>query len=111
MPDDNIRTHAKRRSPILIRLWRGEEALWKAYWLIGVLGGWAVQTVAANLVSFEIVPVLPAVGGALIYAVYVFVAIWRCAFNADRRIWGYLARAVLVALPLFSVVEILFGDG
>lgn len=111
MPDDNIRIHAKRRSPILIRLWRGEEALWKAYWLIGVLGGWAVQTVAANLVGFEIVPVLPAIGGALIYAAYVFVAIWRCAFNTDHRIWGYLARAVLIALPLISVVEILFGDG
>ena len=98
-----------KRAGILVRLWRGEERLWKAYWLIGVLGGWAVQSIVVNLVLFEIVPVIPGVAVSVLYALYAFVTIWRCAFNTARRFWGLLARGLIIVLPLLAIGELFLG--
>ena len=43
-----------RSSNLVLRIWRGEERLWKVYWLVAILGGWALATlVGAKIPLFE----------------------------------------------------------
>jgi hypothetical protein len=41
---------------------------------------------------------------AVIYAVFTGVAIWRCAFNVRRPIWGYAARTIVLVSAIYFVV-------
>lgn len=78
------------------RFWRGEDRLWKAFWLLWVLGWWAVGTIA---VLFQNAGGLPSYAGPtvlLLYMIWAGVGVWRCAFNVEWRGWGYIARSVVV---------------
>ncbi len=70
--------------------------MWKAYWLMGVLGGWVVATIVSNLVVFSIFPPIAGVLVMVLYAIYVAVAVWRCAFRVNWRPRGYAARTITV---------------
>jgi hypothetical protein len=91
----------------ILRAWRGEEKLWKVFWIYLVLAG-QVLTV---LTIFGVLALLPHVNifpwhaplwvyalcgawGMFLFCVGVWsvVALWRCTFNTDRRFWGYAAR-------------------
>ena len=39
-----------RSSNLVLRIWRGEERLWKVYWLVAMLGGWALATLVGAMV-------------------------------------------------------------
>jgi len=80
----------------LIRFWRGEERLWKAFWFIGILGGWLFTTLVKNLVVQGWLGILPQILLLVSYSIYSGVAIWRSAFNTAWVGWGYAARGVIV---------------
>ena len=88
--------------------WNGKEKLWKVFWLAGVLGGLALnilgKILTALLGPFGLIIALISVP----YIIWYFVAIWRCAFNADWRGWGYIARIYLL-LPLIAIPLVIGG--
>ena len=95
------------------RCWAGTARLWQAYWLVGVLGQFAVLLLCFavtypfwrgpqdNWWSDELSAVL-----LLGYLAFASVSIWRCAHNANNPVWGALARTIVVlswASGLFAI--------
>ena len=88
----------------IIRLWRGEVALVRAFWHWAVLGGLAVNGVTSLLFLALAVNdrmVLALIAGyalSIPYNIFVTVGVWRAADRhpGDRR-WAELARAVTAA--------------
>lgn len=99
------------------RAWKGETKLWIVFWLFGV----AVTTVgfiAFGLLMGILLGVLSMTGAPLIvvkvlgilviiipviYYIWNAVSLWRCAWNAKLKIWGYIVR-VLVVLGVVSTI-------
>ncbi len=89
--------------------WRGQQRLLSAFWGVGMLG-----TVFAVFVTLTVGLVVgsttlglghlpPWTPLAVIwvpYLVFAWVSVWRCAPNADTRLWGYLAQGAVVVYVL-----------
>ena len=93
---------------IINKAWRGEEKLWKIFWLgllflafISALGKVLVQ----NLPPFALFYGL----FRLAYIIWWLVSLWRCAFNVSARFWGYLARALVCLFPLAIIGLVVAG--
>ena len=83
---------------------RGEEDLWKVFWLYGLMLGYGLQFVVTEYV----LPMggnvtLAGIGFEFLYQLWLFIALWRCAFNADWSIWGYILRT-LQALTVLALI-------
>jgi hypothetical protein len=84
--------------------WHGRAKLWTAFWLFGVLGFGLLHVLVPLVVrGGDIIVSLPKplIGSALVavllvYYVFFAVATWRCAPNSNWRVWGWLARALIV---------------
>lgn len=86
------------------RAWRGKARAWQPFWLMVVPA--LLLAVAAVLLADRLRSAVPAnllaplgvASGALVAVLALAGAalLWRCAFNVDRRILGYLARALSV---------------
>jgi hypothetical protein len=81
------------------RAWDGEERLWRAWWIYGLL---AVATVlaltcAAEYAYFAGFPALEHLAIALKLAVYWLWlrAAWKCSRNVAMRAWTPVARTLL----------------
>ena len=98
------------------RPWKGGEDLWKVFWLYGFLfslvWGYLVKHVGfgpAATLYFQHQPKMMFVwiglfaGFGIIYKIWLFVSLWRCAFNAKWAIWGYLIRIVEV-LEVIAII-------
>lgn len=88
----------------------GGELLWRAFWLYGVLGS-ALLAGALLWGHAEQPGPARAAAGVLLFAGYTAWAacrIWRSAFNAEDREWGYAARAVVVFWVLNAVLGLGF---
>ncbi len=90
----------------VVTWFKGEERLWKPYWLGGFVGAICWQILAflaefAGLFVWILVIVL-----SVFYQFWILPAIWRCAFNVDSKVWGYLARVsvVFAALAWIAIV-------
>ena len=92
-----------RRESLPVRFWRGREKLWKAYWLVGVVGGWLFASLVKHLALSGWLSAVPAIGLLAVYSLFSAVAIWRSAFNTGWRGWGYIARAVIVLSAVLFV--------
>lgn len=104
----------------LKRGWHGREKLVTIFWLHNLLlrvGGllvlWFVERELIQL-EFYVAPSASASWAVpiidvlivlmhvvwwvflLLYGLWCYVSIWRCAFNVKHRIWGYFARAYVV---------------
>ncbi len=81
-------------------LWRGEEPLWRAYWIYGVLvNGLLFGVLGAVIVlMIDLRPLLVAYLAFLFVAgVFNIVSVWRSAGNhTGSKVWALLARAVCV---------------
>ena len=91
-----------------LNYWYGKEKLWKAFWLIGILGRILVATfvIIFALIGKSIgltwsIAILSFLFIA-IYIIWSFVSIWRCAFNTQNKNWGYVAR-------IFISMDLLIG--
>ena len=90
----------------LLNYWNGKKKLWQAFWLIGIFGRilLAIFIVIFTLIGKAIgltwsIGILSLIF-ILIYIIWSFVSIWRCAFNVKNRIWGHIAR-VFISMDLF----------
>lgn len=82
---------------IIQNYWNGAEPLWKAYWLLGVVGGTIGALLVEKMTGLSdpnwMQKLLPYI--FILYAGWSTVAIWRCANNASKPIWKFLARGVV----------------
>ncbi len=94
----------------LSKAWRGEERLWKVFWIYGVIGT-IVLLVLLSIVNSIFGSTIAIVYALIIvaYTLWLTVAEWRCAFQTDWKIWGYVVR-ILIVLNLIGLVSgIIFG--
>ncbi|WP_233884908.1 hypothetical protein [Paraburkholderia flagellata] len=99
------------------KAWRGEERLWKVWWLGGC--GLAIleycwgRTIVRGL--YCAAPGGPHGDAQFAYLLattpilFLWTAQWRCAFNVTWRPWGYLARIVLPISVVISSLSLLHG--
>jgi hypothetical protein len=107
---------------MIIRLWRGEIALWKSFWLFGVGGGALIGLpIFATMLALTDVPddttasiFVFALGFLLAYLIWVFVGIWRAANSySGNRTWSIFAKVAVAAEVLqivLLVAAVLFAD-
>ena len=100
----------------LRKSWRGEERLVRTFWwgslltlfvaivslFAALLGGAILLGPIAIVFSVPPGPVYEAVAAAIFFggfgpsAVWWLVSVWRCAPNSGRRLWFFVARAVVL---------------
>jgi hypothetical protein len=107
---------------MITQLWRGEIALWKTFWLFGVVGGLALGLpIFSAMLALTDVPdgttamvFLSALGFLLVYLTWVFVGIWSAANNyLGNPIWIVLAKIAVVAETFkisLLIGAVLFAD-
>lgn len=92
----------------------GQERLWVVFWLYCVLGlavfllflftSDVSSSVMANALSVAL----------LLYLLWAHYSLWTCAFNTQRRAWGYAARiyacVILAGVSLSTLVNIKSGS-
>ncbi|BEH27446.1 Uncharacterised protein [Burkholderia pseudomallei] len=91
---------------MLKRAWRGEERLWKVWWLLGMPLNLIGVAAAEWFQSGGLSPAL-ILGLFTIYSALYFAwcnAVWGCSKNVDNRLWMYVAR-VLVVLGLIRYFQ------
>jgi hypothetical protein len=87
----------------LLRHWNGRGKLWSAFWLFGVLGSILVNVVFLvymyatgyfdpNSDLFYASAPKAQSYIFIVYLLFAFVAIWRCATNVKFRAWTTIAR-------------------
>jgi hypothetical protein len=96
---------SKDRPQSLKAHWQGEASLVSAYWFVGVLGGFLFSVL---FYMFLETPIIDLVFIAWVpYFIFALVSIWRCAWNAKRKVWGYIARLIVIVNALYLVVSII----
>jgi len=93
--------------------WKGEEKLWKVFWIYNFLLGGLINIGIGQTEKLEAEYMLWfLIIVTLIWVVWVSVSLWRCAFNASWKGWGYIVRGFLVlslvigCLAIFGFVEV-----
>ena len=90
----------------ILNYWSGKEKLWKAFWLIGIVGRIFVAffiiifSLIGNSIGLTWSVAILSLLFVLIYIIWSFVSIWRCAFNTQNNNWGYVAR-IFISMDLF----------
>jgi len=95
---------------VLVRHWRGENPLWMAFWVFGILAN-GVLSALKFVVDARLIFVL-----WLVVTPWQFVGIWRSADNSVRAcarsgnppIWASLAKIYLVCMLLLLIGALLF---
>jgi hypothetical protein len=92
-----------------IRAWRGEEPLWKVFWVYGAAT--SVTIVVLYVVAFydghmalrqALLPCFAA------YTAWILVSVWRCASNTKEELWSTLARFLTVAWAGNTILVLTF---
>jgi hypothetical protein len=116
---DNYDRYAPPKAPIgelpdgasisfITLYWSGRGKLWKIYWLYGIAGGWVVGILSGILAGLSGVSIRAIMAVFLPFNIWVLVSVWRCAFNADSRTWGYIARVLTLigfTMLLYHIVS------
>ena len=75
--------------------WKGDEKLWKVFWVF-FLPVAIPLGIARFFAGWYVIQYESLVFAVLIWAVWVYVSLWRCAFNARWPGWGYIIRAFVI---------------
>jgi hypothetical protein len=92
-----------------VRAWRGQQPLWKVFWVYGVAASSVIVALYASAIyagQRSLQQVLLLVFSA--YTVWILVSVWRCADNARERVWGLFARMLTVAWAGNAAMVVLF---
>ena len=86
------------------RAWQGKEDLWWVYWFYGHA---VLPVVALPLVLLPEYRFLMVESIVVLSICYVWwaVAVWRCAFKCERKIWAYAGRVGILTHPFLLWVE------
>ena len=103
------------RAEIVRSYWKGEQPLWQAFWLNGIVFAgiifsllilaaraatdWAAldlenDDLLGALIMFSVVAFCWLVMG--LYYLWMWISIWRCAPNTGQVKWMYIARTLIV---------------
>lgn len=89
---------------------RGRGALWKVFWLYGVIPSnlllAIILVMLRNAASTAALDTLLAV--LAIYTVWIVTAVWQCADNVSNAGYGILARWLTVAWAINTLLFVLF---
>lgn len=83
----------------IVRAWRGETDLWVVFLIYNMAGGFLVGKLIQAAVDTGI-PMWLAYLVASPYIIWIYVSIWRCAWNTENPVYGFLARAYLIVMPI-----------
>ena len=89
--------------------WRGQQPLWKVFWLYGVAASSAL--IALYLFAFLVDAVALRQIFVLFFAPYtawILVSIWRCSNNVREPFWRMLARFLTIAWACNAILIIVF---
>lgn len=91
-----------------LRAWRGEQPLWKVFWIYGVAASCAIAALyfgamAGHTVLRQLLLLVLAA-----YTAWIVVSVWRCADNTAEHIWGTLARFLTIAWALNALLVVTF---
>jgi len=94
------------------KAWKGEEKLWRVFWLYWFLGNIALSLLIPFIALFSL-PLVNMIASvvsliSLVYFVMSMILVWRCAFRTKHEYWGYIARVVIFLLPVIFFA-IFFG--
>ena len=97
------------QTSFLSNLIKGEIALWKTYWLFGVIGN-IIATFLINIFAqFSENLFFMVLVSMIIYKIVVFIAIWNSASKyTGSKMWAILAK-IMVVLGFLSTLAI-FND-
>jgi hypothetical protein len=92
-----------------LRAWRGEQPLWKVFWVYGVVTSGVLITF--YVIAFYVDRI--ALRQMLLfcfapYTAWILVSVWRCANNTEERIWGLFARLLTVAWACNTILILIF---
>jgi hypothetical protein len=89
--------------------WRGEQPLWKVFWLYGVaVSGVLIAIYAAAFYSDRVALRQVLLVCFALYTVWILVSVWRCANNTRERYWSLLARFLTVAWAGNTIMILVF---
>ena len=113
-----LATTKKIQISAIARAWKGEERLWRVFWIYVILGSVVINLVQTILVSIETAGEITRVWNIIIVGVWSFISLlyfiwamtslWKCAFNTRWKGLGNLSRAFVI-LVLISVLGILIA--
>lgn len=92
-----------------LRAWRGEQLLWKVFWVYGVAASSALIALYGYAFYVDRVALRQAL--LLCFAAYTFwilVSVWRCANNTQEKIWSVLARFLTIAWAGNTILLVIF---
>ena len=102
----NLIFGSKFEYPSLIKGIKGDELLWKVFYLLNLLVEFSLLATFANFSITNNVIIAAFWISALAYKIFITICIWRCAFNTDSKFWGNAARAYAV-MEIIAVLGIL----
>ena len=99
---------------ILFCYWNGKEKLWKAFWIMGFFLQFLVAYILLFLLylgtsiglTWSIKIIIFLLSNA--YTIWIWVSIWNCAYNVEKKIWGHISRFIVI-LNLIIVILIYSG--
>ena len=92
------------RSHSLNAFWNGEARLLSAYWGLLVGGNALFLGIYLILSRGHYAQLLLIVW--IPYSIFAYVSIWQCANNTEWKVWGYMARGVVIVgvLRIFQLI-------
>ncbi len=92
-----------------LRAWRGEQPLWKVFWLYGV--AFSSSMIVVYITAFFVDHV--ALRQILLlafapYTAWLLISIWRCADNTHEKLWSMLARLLTIAWACNTTMIVVF---
>jgi len=92
-----------------LRAWRGEQPLWKVFWLYGVATSSALITIYVTAFFIDRVVLRQVLLLCFApYTAWILVSVWRCANNTHEWLWSLLARLLTVAWACNTIMILVF---
>ncbi len=89
---------------LLLSPLRGNERLWKVFWIYNFLFGIILNIVLEVLDYLAVLSILYLFLIIVIFwTIWVVTGLWKCAFNVNWKGWGYLTR-IFVVLAILGLI-------
>ncbi len=94
----------------LKKSWNGSEKLWKVFWLyyflVNIVLNIALKMLPGFFGSLPNLLAIPIMVIVWAYIVWILVSLWRCAFNTEWKVMGYVVRVIVVIFAVLTVLSL-----
>lgn len=89
---------------------RGETALWKVFWIYGVIPSNALLAAILGMVraNVSVIAINMLLIVLLVYTAWIVISVWRCSDNVEKAPYGILARWLVVAWAVNTLLFVPF---